>query len=290
MLASRDYYAHRHGARRPSQDIEGLRGIAVAEFTRLEKQGLFQWHLGYDCVDDGYVAGRSSGTDPEAYARWKLGRDLWPFDEKLYWLDEDWTFTVLEFLYDHAAKPTSSRYHEYFSCGIHVQTADEAAGKELLRNSINRYLPEYGSGFEMQANGEIWSVAPTGLERRQPLTTGRDEIDTRVTHSIKTFRRHGATEEDKRDAIRNLADILEHLRNEGGTGLPKGDEDRLFEIANKFGIRHHSTKQRTEYDTNIWLDWIYYSFLNAISLVSELLDRQTQSSIGDDESSDLPFE
>ena len=156
IVALRDYYAQRHGARRPTEDIEGLRGIVTSEYSRLERAGYFQWHLGYDCVDAGYVAGRSAGVDPASYVRWHLGRDLWPFHESLSSLEEEWVFTVLEFLHDHAAKPTQVRHHTFADCGIHVQSADETAGRDAFRESINRYLPRYQSGFEMQGNGEIW--------------------------------------------------------------------------------------------------------------------------------------
>ena len=290
MTDARDYYAHRHGEPRPQEDIEALRGIVVAEFTRLERDGLFQWHLGYDCVDAGIVAGRSAGADPRAYTRWELGRDLWPLTDHLYSLDEGWVFSVLEFLWRHAATPTKSRIHTYADCGIHVVDADEADGRDEFRQSINRYLPRYGSGFKMQATGEIWSASPTGLEYLRPRQTGRHEIDARVNHAIHTFRRYSASDEDKRDAIKNLADILEHLREEGGTGLPKNDEKRLFEIANQFSIRHHNPSQKTDYDTGVWLNWIYYSFLNSVSLMSELIARLNQTSTGTDELIDLPFE
>ena len=290
-MASRDYYAQRHGERRPTEDIEGLRGIVAAEYSRLERAGYFQWHLGYRCVDAGDVAGYSAGVDQGAYVRWHLGRDdLWPFTESLPQLDETWIFTVLEFLHDHAAKPIRSRNHTFSDCGIHVESADETSGREEFRDSINRYLPRYRSGFEMQDNGEVWSIAPAGLEDRRPLATGRDDIDPRVAHAIGVFRRHGATDEDKRDAIRNLADVIELLRSGNGTGLPTEDEDRLFEIANRFGIRHHNRKQRTGYDAGIWLDWVFYSFLNAVALFTELAARDAQTLAGDgSERTGLPF-
>lgn len=290
IVAVRDYYAQRHGARRPADDIESLRGIVAAEYLRLEQAGYFQWHLGYYCVDAGDVPGRSAGVDPRAYVRWHLGQDLWPFHESLPVLGEEWLFTALEFLHDHAAEPTQFRHHTFGDCGIHVQSADETAGRDVFRASINRYLRQYRSGFEMQENGEIWTSAPTGLEDRRPLATGRDDVDLRVAHAVGIFRRHNATDEDKRDAIRNLADILEPLRSGAGTGLPTEEEDRLFEIANRFGIRHHNSKQGTAYDTDIWFDWVFYSFLNAVALFTELTARDARASAArGPKLDDLPF-
>ena len=287
----RNYYAQRHGQGRPTDDLNGLRGVIAAEYSRLEGEGYFQWHLGFHCVDAGWVAGHSAGVDPHAYVRWHLGRDaLWPFDESLPQLDEPWVFTVLEFLHDHVAKPLEFRNHTFDSCGIHVETADETSGREKFRTSMNRYLNRYRSGFAIEENGEVWTSAPSGLVHRRPLATGRDDIDPRVDHAIGVFRRHSATDEDKRDAVRNLADILELLRSGTGTGLPTDEEDKLFEIANQFGIRHHTPRQRTDYDTGIWLEWVFYSFLNAVTLSTHLAARDARASAEDgSDHDDLPF-
>lgn len=291
MLELRNYYAQRHGGPPLKGDIVDLRAVLRAKIHRLEQEGYFQWHLGFTCVDDGYIDGHSSGSDLRAYVQWELGDAmLWPFERSLRWLDQDGLFSVLEFLHDHSASPIASHFHEFGNCGIHVQSADDVAGREVFRTGINRYLRQYRSGFEMQDNGEIWSTSPTGLQDRQPYQTGRNEIDTRVQHAISAFRRHNASDEDKRDAIRNLADVLEHLRAEvDGTGLPGKDEDRLFEIANSFSIRHHNPNQRTGYDAGVWLDWIYYAFLNSVSLVTELVTRVSTTQTSSVDAGDLPF-
>ncbi len=95
-------------------------------------------------------------------------------------------------------------------------------------------------------------------------------MDDRVVSARRAFARYGATDDDKRHAIHDLADVLEHLRASGGTGLPTKDEGELFAIANGFGIRHHNPKQKTDYQSGPWLDWIYFSFLNSIHVVNRL--------------------
>ena len=287
MVEGRDYYSQRQGGPRPTDSLDGLKSILVAEFSRLEADGLFQWHLGYYCVDAGYVRGQSAATDPGAYVHWSLGHDIWPFNQSLPNLDEARVFTVLEFLHDHAALPTESSFHGFDYCGLHVESADDTAGREEFRYVVNRYLAKYRSGYELQPNGEIWDLTPPGLEDLLPEATGDSSIDDKVHHAMSMFRRHGATDEQKRDAIRNLADILEHLRDSVGTGLPSKDEADLFKIANNFGIRHHNTRQRTEYDSGVWLDWIFYACLNAVALANAIRNRQTGRYL--EPVDDLPF-
>ena len=155
---------------------------------------------------------------------------------------------------------------------------------------MNRYLARYDSGYKLQENGEIWRTLPFGLDDLGHSQTGEPSIDSRVKHAIESYRRRSATVDQKRDAIKNLADVLESLRESDRLGVPKDEERRLFEIANRFGIRHLNSEQNTEYDLVIWLDWMFFSFLNAISLATATISRDT---LADDEAvsvEDLPFE
>ena len=290
VVENRNYYTFRRGAPKPSEGLDALRRIIASEYRRLGIDGLFQWHLGKHCVDDGYIPGVSTGTDPSAYVEWTLGPNLWPFEDSIPRLDEEWLFTVIEFLHDHAAAPTSSRYHSWGECGIHVYSADEELGRVTFQDGVNRYLARYNGGFVLQDNGEIWRSLPSGLADIQPSQTGESSIDERVQHAIATFRHRSATVDQKRDAVKNLADILENLREDGRIGVPNKEEARLFEIANQYGIRHFNSTQKTDYDPDVWLDWIFFSFLNAIALSTAVI---ADTSLSTDErypAGDLPFE
>ena len=199
----------------------------------------------------------------------ELGRDIWP----LLNLDEDWLLTAVEFLYRNAAKPTRTHGHSYYDCGLHVDAADSDKGRSEFRERMNGILGRYVTPFELRKNGEIWHVAPTGLEDLAVVETGDPSIDERVASAVSRYRRHGSTEEEKRQAVRDLADVLEYLRSSVGTGLPSKDEGYLFDIANNFGIRHHNPKQKTEYNQGVYMDWIFYAFLNAIALAVKVIDR-----------------
>ena len=88
-------------------------------------------------------------------------------------------------------------------------------------------------------------------------TNDVDNITNKINLAILKFRRHKSTLEDRRDSIRELADVLEFLRPSIEEHLDKKDENDIFNIANNFGIRHHNVDQKTEYDKAIWYSWIF---------------------------------
>ena len=276
----RDYYAHRRGAARPAYDLPTLRRLVCRLYDELDEAGWFQHKIGKDCVD--------APEDLGAVILLHLGRELWPLSRHLPNLDEEWLFTILEFLHDHVAMPTASYRHNYSGCGLHVTEADEEAGRTAFRERVNDLLARYEKRYELTANGEIWARPPLGLEQRVPQPVGDPAIDDRVTSALRAFRRYGATDDDKRHAIHDLADVLERRKKSVGTQLPRKDESDLFLIANRFGIRHHDPSQRTDYDTGIWLDWIFYGFLNTIALVNHLTQPQAPAPAPADDF-DLPF-
>jgi len=79
-----------------------------------------------------------------------------------------------------------------------------------------------------------------------------------------------------RDAIRNLADVLEFLRPRLEKVMTKKDENDLFNIANNFGIRHHNDSQKTNYEKSVWFSWMFYSYLTTIHAVVRLLNKEDE--------------
>lgn len=265
MSEPRDYYAQRHGAQRDALTFEQLRRLVAALYAEYDEKAWFQWKMGKDCVD--------APRDLGAYVFDRLGADVWPFAQSIREMSEEWLFSVIEFLHEHSAAPTKTFYHQYYSCGTHVEEADEDAGKHQFRDRINALLDRYAPAYELTPEGEVWTTAPTGLEDAVPEPTSESAVDDRVASAMRAFRRYGATDDDKRHAIRDLADVLEHLRATVGSQLPSKDEGDLFNIANNYGLRHHNQNQKLDYDRSIWLDWMFYSFLNAIQLATRVVNR-----------------
>ena len=92
--------------------------------------------------------------------------------------------------------------------------------------------------------------------------------------AIVKFRRHKATLEDRKEAIRELADVLEFLRPEIKQFIEKKDESDLFNIANNFGIRHHNAEQKINYDKPIWYSWMFYYYLATLHAVLRITNKQ----------------
>jgi len=202
-----------------------------------------------------------------------LGWEAWPLGNAVSNSNEEELFTIIEFLYDNVGKPTASYQHTWNGCGIHVTESDVEVGRAEYRDRINGLLERYERPYTLRVDGEIWELAPDGLEPIEPVVLGEPAIDDRIGAAQASFRRFGATEDDKRHAVRDLADVLEHLRETGQLQLPNADEARLFEIANQYGIRHHNPEQHDQYDSGIWLEWIYYAYLNTIATVTRLIAR-----------------
>jgi hypothetical protein len=138
-------------------------------------------------------------------------------------------------------------------------------------------LALYDKGYELSADGEILTLAEDGLSTlfEAPLPkVDPDNVAARVVAAQTKFRRYRSSMDERRDAIRDLADVLEYLRPRLKTVLTKKDEAALFDIANNFGIRHHNAEQRTDYDKPIWFSWIFYFYLATIHAAVRLIERR----------------
>jgi hypothetical protein len=94
---------------------------------------------------------------------------------------------------------------------------------------------------------------------------------------VSLSRGRSASAEDRRRAVRDLADVLEALRSTIKLeALPK-DESELFRLANGFAIRHNNRDQRRQYDDNIWLRWAFYVYLATIHARLRLQARQARA-------------
>jgi hypothetical protein len=92
-----------------------------------------------------------------------------------------------------------------------------------------------------------------------------------IRHAIAQFRARGATTLDKRSAVVTLAGVLEPLRETVlKKHLARRDEGDIFHIANGFGIRHQRADQKTDYDQDLYLEWIFYWFLATVNLTSKI--------------------
>jgi hypothetical protein len=168
-------------------------------------------------------------------------------------------------------------YHDFSNCGWHCHTFDREAGRAEFRERINELLQPYENGFELSDAGEVLVLGDPGLGplHEAPLpTSDPDNVGARVAAAQVKFRRHHSTLSDRRDAIRDLADVLEFLRPQLDGVLTNKDDAALFNIANNFAIRHHNEKQQSTYDKPIWYSWIFYFYLATIHAAVRLIDKK----------------
>lgn len=265
-------------------DLDTMRKLFREVFIYFEDEGYFQQSLGYECVDEGFVAG-SLGQSVESALLLALRKhELAPIRQRIAFYEEDDLFDVIEFLFDHCAKPLDRHYHSFSNCGWHTNpttdTFDRPAGQAEFRTKLTPLLEAYGQGYELSATGEVLTLADPGLA---PLldaslpSVDKDNVRARVEAAQAKFRRHRSTESERRDAIRDLADVLEFLRPQLGDVLSNKDDAALFTIANNFAIRHHNVKQNSTYDKAIWYSWIFYFYLATIHAVVRLIEKKAKA-------------
>ena len=203
------------------------------------------------------------------------------------WSAEDVTeehiFEVIEFLYDHVSEPgnwvemvsdSGFNYHDY-------DGYNDTSGQCEFRKQVNAFLCDYKSGFELCENGEISFAGTRGLQYlldAEIVAYDEKNVDGKVRNAILKWRNRHLKIAERREAIRDLADVFEWLKKTKKLEkvLNHKDEAALFEIANNFAIRHHDPRQKREYDPNIWYPWMFHFFLATYHAVIRLLVKEEQ--------------
>jgi hypothetical protein len=189
--------------------------------------------------------------------------------------DRDLLFDLIELLYlDCVSQPT-------FFSGELVRLTDpygfdKEAGKAAFREEINSALAAADPPLELLQIGQIVEAgAPHAELYESPLPAGSpaDMADPVATATLQ-FLSRGATEEDKRAAVKLLMDVLERIRPEVKETMLRKDEADLFNLANNFALRHYDRQQKADYDKNIWHDWTFHVCLATIRAVVAVRDRE----------------
>ncbi len=270
-MDKRNYYSVRTGLIKSDNvvNLDILKRQFWDIYQSLEKDSYFQKYFGIDCTD-GFqpgILGESIGD--KMFISIKKD-NLYPIWKKWEGYTEDDLFDVIEYLYDHCSKGIDGTYHSWNNCGIHYHEFNDTQGKQDFRSIINPILHDYKDGFELSETGEVFILAEHGLsnifEAEFP-TNDTDNITKKIDAAISKFRRYSSSIDDRKEAIRELADVLEFLRPSIKSHMDKKDEDDIFNIANNFGIRHHNTKQKTDYDKPIWYSWMFYYYLATIHAI-----------------------
>ncbi|MGJ9423624.1 hypothetical protein [Aeromicrobium sp. CF3.5] len=181
-------------------------------------------------------------------------------------------------MHDLAAAPRSSSFHDYGRCGWHYEQFSISRGQAIYRWTINTILERADVRLrlanEVEDRGRLAQTTTYGQSALAITMATRTDAATgdRVRHAIALFLRRDADEHTKRSACIALAGILEERRRILKDGLFTKDEGALFEIANRFAVRHQRSDQQGDYDP-VFLDWIFWAFLSTIELTDRLIER-----------------
>jgi hypothetical protein len=269
------YYSMRNKTTLVNLDLSTLKTLFMIIYKKFLKKDYFQEYLGFDCGDSGFNEGLH-GNDEEinAYLILEIGKDhLWPIHENIEKYTEEDLFDVIEFLYDSISEPICSEgyYHSFNQCGWHHNKFLKDSAQKEYREEVNKILFKYKDMYELSENGHLLHSVQNEYQNlfKKPPTDDRQNIEDRLLIATTRFRSRNL--EDRRYAIKQLGDILEYLRPKIKDVLNKNDEKDLFNILNNFGIRHHNTLQKTDYDESIFLSWMFYVFLSSIHAIIHLI-------------------
>lgn len=259
------------------KSLEDLKADFLEFYLDFLEQGFFQEHLGAEWPG-GHHKGKIATDIRLRVARELNKKDLYPIEDNLKNYTEGDLFDIIEFLYRYTSKgekfKPSSRIDHFWI----YSNFDDETGKKEFRENINLILKRYNNGFELTKGGEIIRLVNPGIElliKNDIPDISEGNISKKVNLAISKFINRKAFESNLQDAIRDLAGVLEYLRADTKKYLSKSDENDLFNIANNFGIRHHNQKQKMDYDSNLFHEWVFHSFLATIILILKIKESQT---------------
>jgi hypothetical protein len=292
MSEKREYHSQRTGRSiKPKLTLDEFKGIVRSIFQEFLNKGYFGHALGYQDSRGTIYGDICAHYDDDCINQFifrKLRkRNLWPIIEKIAEYSEDDLFDIIELFYDIIAKPRPHKktkdilnyiglpspfteIPEYLSFNVEE-------GKNEFRFEVNNALHDYQEGYELSENGEIQLIGEKDLQSlfsEEVSPTGNEAIDKKIEAAIIKFRHHRSSDDQKREAVRELADVLEFLRPEMKKLHISSDESEIFNIANNFGIRHFNPGQKTDYDNPIFLTWIFSCYLSTIYLIIRLLNQK----------------
>jgi len=238
-MTNHTYYSIRTGSN-PAKDgltLNNLKKLFKLLYNNMKQNGYFD--ESFYAYDDRKP--KIPNVEFEIFL--KISKEnLWPINEFIEDYSQDDLFDIIEFLYIHVSKPISGVWDNYWQIN-YWNEFDKAEGQKKFREKINEVLGKYIGKFEISKDGEILEKPEIGLEEifKAGIPSNDEKVTQKIKSAVRQYRRHGATLDDRRHAVRNLA--------------------------NNFGIRHHNEKQKTDYDAALWLSWMFYFYLATIHLL-----------------------
>ena len=249
--------------------------LIAAVYDDFDDRHYFDEAFGYSTADGEFEG--TLGSDMSAYVLRQLRKpNLWPITVKHVTYSEDDVFDIIELLFDCVSEPVNIRYENG------PDSFNKEAGRREFREDVNELLRDYEQGYELSEEGEVYALPETGLETLLSASVPKydaENVEIRVDAAVKKFRNRHSTPDERRDAVRDLADVLEFLREKVKEldVITKKDEGDLFNIANNFAIRHHNAAQKSGYNKAIWYSWMFYFYLATIHTALRLINKKEKA-------------
>ncbi len=277
MKPKRKEYIHLRGpdGRPQALSLDGLRSRLRRSIQWAWKQGMLAERCGYECVDG---AGQpevdrelADLIDFEGFLKIEP-----PVEENLGTVEERELLGLHEIIHDLVSMPTEHVFHSFSGCGNHPTSFDQVLGRRGWIDRVNEYLPRFPPGYVMGTDGRVSLVMDEPeakiLDSRLPPGTDPAVAD-RLERAVARFRKGASTWDEREAALRDIADVLERIRQRVKEHLLKKDEQDLFNLLNNFQIRHFNLQQKGDYDRPIFLTWAFYECLAAIHACERLAER-----------------
>lgn len=276
------YYAERNNLLKESDfsiDLDELLKYFLDIYRYFNNKGYFRvaeygvW-IRDDYGNEEIMIHPTLAPSPELYFMRHLNsNEIWPIESNAMNYDEVELFTVIEILYNHIAIYDDNK----------VDVVKDFARKQF-RIHINNVLKLYEDGYMIDENQgiviKIPNTAMKNLLTEDISIIDNDTVINQLQSAMKMYFRFDSNLEIKKKAINILVDILEPLRDElkeiyGDTNSNKSHDSMIFGIVNKFNIRHNNEAQMTDYDKEVWYDWMVQYYTSVILTYYKLKNKSS---------------
>jgi hypothetical protein len=231
----------------------------------------------------------NSGCNQQALRNNMMGyKVIWPSDAKR--LDREeisdiQIFDLLEYAWEHVAKPRPGGFHSYFGHSHHDY--DQDTGRKQLAEEVNRLFERNGIAFQLK-DGQVERLVPSVLQDiliPTQFNTGDQTLDNLLATAREKFLNRDL--QIRREALEKLWDAWERLKSLSDATDKKNSvkilldkvatepnfRDRiefearqLTEIGNNFFIRHAEITKPHIADS-IQVDYLFHRLFALIRLI-----------------------